>query len=387
MKVAYVGDFINHGKFLPTFGTSLVILLARLKYVTSIDVFCPEINKNIEDFKTPDKVNVVEFYSYDNPISLLKFLRISWNEYDTVIFNMLATGFGNSSVANTIGLIIPICLTKIFGYNNIKIIYHNSIFTNDIKKLGYNSLFDRIRSFFLKVVETILLKSVEIFVLLDLYKQRIDAALGKNLVQVYNPRFLDEITTLYINNSLELEKIENADQKTPAILMHGSWGPQKNIELGLSVLRDLRKEGISYKLIISGGINHHFPEYAKKFRQLLDSYSDIIDEYLGIVEEREIMNLFLNASLIILPYNTPGGHSAVLEQAIFFEVPTIAIDFPEYREQVAGNENVFLIESKDMTSNLILSQLKAPSHKIINLNMKIQESQRNVEHLLKEPFK
>lgn len=384
MKVAYVGDFINHGKSLPTFGTSFVILLARLEFVISVDVFCPGLNRNIEYFKLPEKIKVINSYNYDDPLSLLTLLRQSWEDYDIVIFNMLPTGYGNSSFTNAIGLLIPILLKRLFKYNNIKIIYHNSIFTNDVKKLGYNSLFDKIRSFFLKVIERNLLKSITTFVLLNLYMQRINAAIGKNAVRTFNPRFLDEIATLYINNSLDIEKIEATNPKIPEILMHGSWGPQKNIELALSVLRDLRNLGVTFRLIISGGINHHFPEYENKFRKLLSSYSDIIDEYLGLVAEREIMNLFLNASLIILPYNTPGGHSAVLEQAIFFEVPTIAIDFPEYQEQAAGNEDVILIDIKDLTSKLIFSKLRVASHKVIYINNKIKQSEKNIECLLKD---
>ena len=343
MRIAYVGDFINHGKSLQTFGTSVVVLLSLLENVECIDIFCPEKNENVENFKLPQNVRLYESYRYDDSISILRLLKIHWDNYDEVIFNMLPTGFGNGTLPNAFALIVPITLGIIFRQSNIKVIYHNSIFTNDIRTLGYNSAFDKIRSFFLGAVERTLFKNVASFVLLNLYKKRIDDSIGKNKVHVLNGRYLEAITTLYLNKIMDAEFVETGKTDIPTILMHGSWGQQKNIELGLMALKKLKREGGKFRLIISGGLNHHFPEYKRKFQELLHSYSDVIDEYLGSVTEKDIMRIFLDASLLILPYNTPGGHSGVLEQAMFFEVPTIAIDFPEYREQVAGISNVKLI--------------------------------------------
>ena len=353
MRVAYVGDFINHGKSLQTSGTPIVILMSLLEDLTSIDVFCPKLNKEIENFELPAKVKLFEFYKYNHPLSILKLLKVPWNSYDAAIFNMLPTGFGNSSTANAAGLMVPILLVKFFRHNNIKVIYHNSVFTNDVKKLGYNSPIDKVRSFFLGIVEKSLFKNVNTFVLLDLYKQRIDESIGKNLVRVLKARYLEAITTLYINKALEVESLEIRKTDIPTILMHGSWGPQKNIELGLSAMRDMKESGIKFRLIISGGINHHFSEYEKKFHGLLNTYSDIIDQYLGPAKEKEIMKIFLETNLLVLPYNTPGGHSGVLEQAIFFDLPTIAIDFPEYREQAIGIFSVKFVTRDNFFHGLV----------------------------------
>jgi hypothetical protein len=95
------------------------------------------------------------------------------------------------------------------------------------------------------------------------------------------------------------------------------------------------------------------------------------------------MKIFLKANLLLLPYNIPGGHSGVLEQAIFFEVPTIAIDFPEYREQTIGIENVVLIGSNALNSELIIKYLKTDPVREINVMGKILESQRHIKCILK----
>ena len=382
MKIAYVGDFINHGKSLQTIGTSIVILLSLLEDVDSIDVFCPEENEITEEFELPSKVMLQKFYKYDNSKSILWLLKVQWKNYDAVIFNMLPTGFGKGTMANATALFIPILLVKLLRQKNIRVIYHNSVFTNDVRKLGYDTGFDKIRSFFLGIVERILFKNLDTFVLLNIYKERIDKSIGENRVRVLKSRYLEAITSLYINKAMNVEYLKVEKSDVPTILMHGSWGPQKNIELGLSGLKKLKKDGAKFRITISGGLNHHFPDYERKFQELLYSYSDIVDEYLGPVAEKYIMKIFLNANLLLLPYNTPGGHSGVLEQAIFFEVPTIAIDFPEYREQARSLANVKLVHPENFSS-AIKEMLKNNDSKTeLEINLKIHELIQNIKILL-----
>ena len=383
MKIAYIGDFINHGKSLVTAGTSIVILLSLLESVDSIDVYSSEENQKIEEFELPSKVRLFQVYKYDNFPSVLRLLSISWCNYDEVIFNLIPTGFGNASLSNAIGLFIPIVLVKLRRLRNIKVIYHNSVFTNNVRTLGYNSKFDKFRLFFLKIVERLLFKNVKTFVLLNLYKHKIDNVLGKNKVQLFRPRYLEAVTTLYINNLIDAKLLDIPKTDIPIVLMHGYWGPQKNLELGLSALRSLKESGINFKLVISGGINHHFIAYGKKFQQLLYAYSDIIDEYIGAVTEKEVMKIFLGTDILVLPYNTPGGRSGVLEQAMFFEVPTISIEFPEYVEQGSSACNIMLTSKDNFCSSLI--SLFGSFHKNDSISVydKILIAKESIRTLLK----
>jgi glycosyltransferase involved in cell wall biosynthesis len=384
VRIAYIGDFINHGKSLQTPGTSVVLLLSLLKEADSIDVFCPKVNEKAEKFELPQKVKLFEFYRYDDSVSILHLLKINWHNYDVVIFNMLPTGFGNRTLPNALALFVPIALKIICRQSNIKVIYHNSIFTNDVHALGYSSAFNRMRAFFLGIVERTLFKNVDTFALFDLYKKRIDDSVGKNNVHVLNWRHLEAITTLYLNHAIDAEFVETKKTDIPIIMMHGSWGPQKNIELGLKVLKELKCEGEKFKLVISGGLNHHFPEYKNKFERFLHSYSEIIDEYLGPVTERDIMKIFLKASLLILPYNTPGGFSGVLELAVFFEVPTVAIDFPEFREQIRGINFVRLVDSEDSLKLVTKDILKSNTirNSKINAKEKTRQAVNDIRKLL-----
>jgi len=382
MKIAYVGDFLNHGKALIPSGTTIAFLLSMKEEVESIDVYCPVQNEHIEPVTLPPKIRVIETYRYDKALSLMKLLRIKRYSYDKIIFNLLPTAFGNSSITNAFGICIPIILAKLPGMHNIEIVYHNSVFTNDIKKLGYTSIYDRVRSGILKIIERLMFKNVPTFVLLKIYKERIHSALKNDKVRYLNAKYLDAIPTVFLNHMQEIDVIAvKRDKKIPTVLLHGSWGPQKNIDLAIETLDRIRKDGYGFNLIITGGINHHFPEYEKHFMEILDRYN-FSGCYKGPVTEREIFPLFTTSDLLLLPYNIPGGHSGVLEQAKFFEIPTIAIDFPEYREQAEGVRTVTLVIPEnfyDAVRDFILCASRADR---ISIREKLNLAMRSVKKLL-----
>jgi glycosyltransferase involved in cell wall biosynthesis len=384
MRIAYVGDFLNHGKSVATTGTPIVFLLSMMEEVESIDVYCPAENKHVEPITLPSKVRVIETYRYDKASSLMKLFRISRDAYDRIIFNLLPTAFGNSSITNAFGICIPIILVKLLRMHNVEVVYHNSVFTNDIRKLGYTSIYDRFRSRMLKIIERSIFKNVPTFVLLKIYKDRIHTALKRDNVRYMNAMYLEAVATVFLNNMQKVDVITvEKGQSITNILLHGSWGPQKNIELGIETLDRIRKDGVGFNLIITGGINHHFPEYEKHFREILDRYN-FASCYKGPVTEKEIFTLFTTSDMLLLPYNTPGGHSGVMEQAIFFEVPTIAIDFPEYREQAEGVGTVTLVPPENFYNAVRNWILRAWEIDKISIKEKLDFALENMKILIKD---
>ena len=382
MKIAYVGDFLNHGKSLATTGTSIVFLLSMMEEIETIDIYCPIENKSVESITLPSKVRVIETYRYDKASSLVKLLGVQHSSYDKIIFNLLPTAFGSSSITNAFGICIPIILVRLFRMNSVEVVYHNSAFTNDIRKLGYTSIYDRFRSRMLRIIEASIFKNVPTFVLLKIYKDQIHTALKKDKVRYLNAKYLEAIATVFLNNMHGMDIISlGKDKNIPNILLHGSWGPQKNIELGIETLNKIRNDGVKFNLTITGGMNHHFPEYEKHFMEILDKYH-FADCYKGPVTEKEIFTLFTTSDLLLLPYNTPGGHSGVLEQTIFFEVPTIAIDFPEYREQAEGIKTIALVSSAGFYEALREYLLKGSSPKSIKIKEKLEIALKNIEILI-----
>ena len=356
MRVAYIGDIVNHGYMLTTVGSSIIFLLSKQQQVDSVDIFCPIKNAPGKLDILPEKVGISHTYIYDDLFSLFKLVRENFSKYDKIIFNILPTGVGTSTLANAFMMLLPIFVRIIGRKSKTAIIYHNSTYTNDLKVLGYNGFFNSLRKYVLRFIETFYFKHMDTFFLLKSYKDIIDELFPNNRVRAINVQYLEAYATVMLN------KLDKSDifttklpDKTIRILLHGFWGPQKDIEGALSMLSTLIDDGLLCRIIISGGVNRHFVEYENYFASVLHNFQNYIWEYKGYVQEEDMASLLLETDLLLLPYKTPGGHSGVIEQAIFFEVPTIAMDFSEYREQSKNTENIHLVSDIEQMAKTILS--------------------------------
>ncbi|HLH45466.1 MAG TPA: hypothetical protein VKV31_01745 [bacterium] len=280
MRIAYVGDLLNHGYYLATVGTGILLALSECEEVDEIDVYCPHRNPETEPFKPPSKLNIHETYSYDDPLLSSKLIKkLGGKTYHTVIFNLLPTSFGTSSTANLAGLLTPILLRHLANQDT-RIVYHNSAYTNNYRKLGYNTAYDAIRANTLKTIERTIFKTIPTYVLLKQYKEKIASQIGPNKVEYLNARGLEALPTIYLNNLQNTDVITIKREGPPTILLHGNWGPQKDLKLALQTLTNLKNKGHQFNTVITGGINKHFPEYTKQFQQLLKQYN-YTDSYKG----------------------------------------------------------------------------------------------------------
>ncbi len=386
LTIAYVGNFLNHGTSLAQYGTGLVYLISNLDNVSKLDVICPLKSNNEEDLNLK-KVTIMETYDYKKPLTMLRIIKLLYSsKYSLIIFNMNSTSFGESSISNFFGIISPLILKRIFK-KNILVIYHSSVLTNDVEKLGYNSLYDKLRKSVLKYLETSIFKHIQTFVTLQLYKDMIDQKIKNNKVKAIKIKYIEAIPTILLNQlenkNINVSRKDKIDK--PIILLYGYWGPQKDLEFALNTLSKIREEGCEFYLIISGGINNHFKDYKKKYDELVEKYKGIIKELDGFVVERNILNLFTSVDLLILSYNTPGGFSAVLDIANTFDLPVIGIDFPEYREQAKDQKNVILVKREDFKDAIkdFIVKFKPVQSKTINVKEKINESIKNIGEIIK----
>ena len=383
VRVAYVGNFLNYGSSLSTVGTAIVYMLAEFEEIEEIDVYCNSLISTREQGYIPDKVNIFPIYDSRRPLSTLNLYSINWKKYDSVIFNILPTVFGKSSMINVIGLMAPIVLSKM-GNENIKVIYHNSTMTNDIEQLGYNSSRDKVRSLVLSMIEKLMFKTVSTFFPVNLYVNLVRTKVRGARVGYINLRYFEGLTTIFINSKNYAESIKRppraSDEKM--LLLHGYWGPQKNIELALSSLMKIREKGIAFHLTLSGSVNSNFQAYENEFNDIIKRYSSIIDERIDYVSERDIMLLFLKSDLVIIPYNTPGGHSGVLETAITFENNVLCISHPEYIEQSSGFNRITFCNTKDFIQKL-QECLELPQEmEQISISKKIESAHKNLKEIL-----
>jgi len=385
INIAYVGNLFNRGHAHAEYGTGLIYFLSKINIVSKIDAICPiKNNRYIEDLKI-EKVNILETYDHKKPLTMLRIIRkIYSHKYDLIIFNMNSTSFGEGNLSNFLGLITPLILKKILK-KNVEVIYHSSVLTNDVEKLGYNSLYDKLRKAVLKYIETSIFRNLNTYVPLDLYKNILDKEVKKNNVKTIKIEFTEAIPTLLLNKVEEENiKVEH-NNNFPRILLYGYWGPQKDLSFALNTLNELKKEGYNFNLILGGGINNHFKDYQRKYNELIEKYKDIINELKGYVEEKDLLDMFKSSDLVLLPYATSGGYSGVLSLSIFFELPVIGIVFPEYLEQSKGHENVILVKREDFKNAIrdFLDNFKNGRSKTINVKEKIEKSVKYLNDLIK----
>ena len=384
LKIAFVGNFYGHGKVYDQWGTSFCILLSRLSYIEKIDVICPISDKSL-DAKFPDKINIKETFDISKSLSIFNIRKkIKDGNYDLVIFNYGPTVYGNSNIMNLLGLFMPISVAK---FSNTVIISQGSSLTNDAINLGYNSLKDRLKYEVLKVLEKHLYRKVKSFAQLPVYEKMLKEKVKNNRVLgILKSDYIDAVLTVYLNGKINDEVIEPpTSHDLPQILLHGFWGPQKNIEFALQTLKSLKDNNYKFNLIISGGINVHFPEYKKYFEDVLNKYNDIVSNYLGYVPEKNLIGLFVDADLILMPYNVPGGQSGVLEMSSFFGNDVICLDFPEFREEVKDDDNIVLVDKNNFYKEIeeYLKNYK-PLKRSIKISEKISSAEVNADKFIKK---
>lgn len=339
-----MGGLIGH-YILSQWGAGLILGTSLLKSPPEVVILCPKLDPGLakEPITYPENVRIAATYDIQRPASILKMILFlkDWDG-DCILFSMNSTSFGSTSLSNLSGLALPF-LTKFVLRKRVIVVYHSSVLTSDYLKLGYHSLPDRVRASALSVIEGLLFRYLPTYVLLKYYKKRIDSVITRSNVRVFENEFLEAIPTIWLNR-MQSDLTPSSQSKdvirVPSLLLHGYWGPQKDLNGVLGILRRLREEGFGFHLTISGSINPHFPEYTATFNAIIKSNASVVSTLRLSIPEDQIVSLMLESDLLILPYNASGGQSGVMEIGSCFDLPILVSDFPEYREKAAQKPTV-----------------------------------------------
>ena len=350
MKLTIISTILNHGSILQEIGTGLTVLCSMIDR-GQINVLTWK-NDDSEQLELPNNVSIYECFNPKHPLSIFRTLKRAINDdSDIFIYNIMPTAYGTSTIANFIGLISPIIMKTIF-HKKVMIIYHNSIHTNDFRKLGYHGVSNYIKAKIILNIEKLLFKTVETYFLICTYSSLIQAINKKFNVKTLELPYLSSIGTLMLNNMLDKEALDNSQNIIPVILLFGNWGPQKDPENSLKALKNLRNLGVQFRLIVAGGINVHFPTLNERIKGLFRTYSEIIYQNLGRVKEKDLMNLFLKSDLVIIDYNVPGGFSGVLSSAMFFQKFIISRRYDEFVSQAKDYDKIIFYNENELEKTI-----------------------------------
>ena len=353
ITVAVLCNILGRGDTYDEWSTSFVIALSKMKEIIKIHVITPTKKRSIvQPYKLPDKCINHEVLDYNHPLSMIKAVNlVSELKCDLVVVVSGPTAFGSGSVSNLIGLLLPLMIQRKTGVD-VKVINQGSTHTHDTGLLGYLGLVNYVKLLVAKVVEKFIFKRVRTYFQLRLYCKTVESKLGKNYVGgLLVSDYIDALATLYLNGSDTSFALERHLNNDINILLHGFWGPQKDPEIALMAVRNLKIRNHKIRLTVSGGINNHFLGYTKYFQNILKKYGDIIDNYLGYVKEEDLLHLFMENEIILMPYRASGGQSGVLEMASFFENIVVCSNFPEFHEE-KKSELVILTDLDDFEQSL-----------------------------------
>lgn len=118
------------------------------------------------------------------------------------------------------------------------------------------------------------------------------------------------------------------------VLAFGRWGTYKRLEFLLESFEMVVSRVPNAKLVLAGSSHPNTPGY---FERTVTAWGDRPWlECRGYVPEDQISELFGQAAVVVLPYNSSAGSSGVAHQAAHFGVPIIATDVPDLREMTAA---------------------------------------------------
>lgn len=164
---------------------------------------------------------------------------------------------------------------------------------------------------------------------------------------------------------------EAADERNMReLLFFTTLAPFKGLEILLDAFQILRKNYPDLSLTIAGAQHARFPEYAYRLRQTVKNIPGI--RWLGEVSEENVPDLFRCAQIVVLPYTASTGSSSVLYQAATWGRAIVASDLPETRavaHESGLDINLFQCGNADSLAAQIKAQLDAP-----------EQRRRQVEH-------
>lgn len=261
---------------------------------------------------------------------------------DLVWFNLGASIFGKSPLANLSGLLTPM-LARQMGFPTVVTLHELAALT-DLRALNApGGIFAKLGAQLLTRIAT------QADVVCLTMRHYVDwlSARGVDCVHIpigayHEPELLDEETS-------------------QEFLFFTTLAPFKGLEILLTAFDNLRSEFPKIKLTIAGVAHARFPNYASDLKIRFNGTHNI--QWLGQVAEENVIELFRRAQIVVLPYTASTGSSSVLYQAATWGRPIVVSDLNENQKLARENDlQLQFFESGNVESlqNSIRIMLNSP---------------------------
>jgi len=142
-----------------------------------------------------------------------------------------------------------------------------------------------------------------------------------------------------------------------------TWVHKNHIKL-LEVVKIIKDEGLEYDLVCTGRKMAYYKTILKKIEELK---LPKIAHFLGIVPVEDLISLYKNSSLVVIPTLYEAG-SAPLYEAMRYQVPVICSNITSLPDAIDNDEFIFNPNSVDEMVSLIKKMLRDEEFRKENLD-------------------
>ena len=142
-----------------------------------------------------------------------------------------------------------------------------------------------------------------------------------------------------------------------------TWAHKNHIKL-LEAVKKINDEGLEFDLICTGNKTAHYNTILKRIEELMLTK---VAHFLGIVPEEDLISLYKNSSLVVIPTLYEAG-SAPLYEAMRYQVPVICSNVTSLPDAINNDEFIFNPNSADEMVSLIKKMLTNEDFRKENLD-------------------
>lgn len=354
MKVCFISAYPPNKGYLAEYAEYLISELKKRREIEKILILA---NKAMgcKRYEEKGKLKVVRCWETNNILTPLYLLReILVLSKDWIIhFNLNMMNWGTRKLVNFICYSLPFFI-KLFLRRKVIITLHNLADAINLKRVKFISP-SFLNKLGLKIVTKFLLRANKVTVTISYYKKILEKRYNvKNVVHI--PHGFPQ----------PVKKIKLTKNK---ILAFGFWDPRKKLELLIKIFKELKKENQKIELIVAGTSHPKFPNYLEKIKK---KFRDNSISFLGYVPQHKVKEVFLNSTLVVLPYTVSVGSSGVLHLAASYGKPVVMTRLPDLVKSIEEeNLSVELTTLKDLKNSIkkILQDEKL-QRKMIENNLK-----------------
>jgi glycosyltransferase involved in cell wall biosynthesis len=306
MKICFVSAYLPNRAYLAEYADYLINALKKRKEIKEIIILANKA-KGCRDYEEKGKLKILRCWKTNSlliSLDLIRKISAFKDKVDVIHFNLNMMNWGTGKLVNFLGYSTPFLVRLLFR-KNVIVTLHNIVDAIDLKKSKFIRP-SRLNNLGLMVATKFLLSANKVTVTLSHYK--------KILSKHYNAKNVIHIPHGFLTPVKRISLIRNR------LLAFGFWDPRKNLELLIRIFKDLREKNKDLKLIVAGTSYPKFPSYLERIKRKFD-YPGIV--YTGYVPQHKVKKLFLDSSLIVLPYSVSVGSSGVLHLAASYGKPIV----------------------------------------------------------------